>query len=176
MDDTLREAIRQAYAGEAKAALRLKVFADKADAEGYPQLARLFRVISFSEEIHGRRALRLLRDIGTTEENLAESFESEEKIAGVAYGEFVKTAEEAGDSASALYFSQSKDVEAVHAKLYKEAMDHVLEERETTYYVCTVCGYVSDGVVPDQCPICGVKKEKFESFGQGKGGQHGESD
>ncbi|TFG90601.1 MAG: rubrerythrin family protein [Syntrophobacterales bacterium] len=176
MDDTLREAIHQAYDGEAKAALRLKAFADKAGEEGYPQLARLFRAISFSEEIHGRRALRLLRDIGTTEENLTESFESEERIAGVAYGEFVKIAEEAGDRASALYFSQSKDVEDVHAKLYKEAMDDILEERETTYYVCTVCGYVSDGVLPDQCPICGVKKEKFEGFDQGKGGRHGESD
>ncbi|MBW2560976.1 MAG: rubrerythrin family protein [Deltaproteobacteria bacterium] len=159
MDDALREAIHQAYAGEAKAA-----FAEKAEQEGYLQLARLFRVISFSEEIHGKRALRLLKDIGTTEENLGASFESEEKVAGVAYGEFVKTAEEAGDRASALYFSQSKDVEDVHAKLYKEAMDDLLKERQTTYYVCTVCGYVSDGVLPDQCPICGVKKEKFEGF------------
>jgi rubrerythrin len=121
-------------------------------------------VISFSEEIHGKRALRILKVIGTTEENLAESFESEEKVAGVAYGEFVKRAEDAGDRAAALYFSQSRDVEEVHAKLYKEAMDNLLEERETTYYVCTVCGYVSDGVLPDQCPICGVGGNKFRTF------------
>lgn len=175
MDDALREAIRQAYVGEAKAVLRLKAFAKQADEEGYPQLARLFRVISFSEEIHGRRALRLLRDVGTTEANLKESFESEEKVAGVAYGKFVKIAEEAGDRASALYFRQSKDVEDIHAKLYKEAMDDLLEERETAYYVCTVCGYVSDGGVPDQCPICGVAKGKFESFNEEKGGRYGES-
>ena len=164
MDDAIKEAIHEAYAGEAKAALRLKAFAEKAEEEGYPQLARLFRVISFSEEIHGKRALRLLKAVGSTEENLAESFESEEKVAGVAYGEFVKIAEKADDRPSSLYFSQSKDVEDVHAKLYKEAMDNVLEERQTTYYVCTVCGYVSDGILPDQCPVCGVKKEKFEAF------------
>ena len=164
MNDTLREAVREAYAGEAKATLRLRAFAEKADEEGYPQMAKLFRVIAFSEWIHGVRALRLLREIGTTEENLAESFESEEKVAGVAYGEFVKIADKAGDRASALYFRQSKDVEDVHAKLYKEAMDNLLEERQTTYFVCKVCGYVSDGVLPDQCPICGVKKENFTSF------------
>lgn len=164
MNDAVREAIHQAYAGEAKAVLRLKAFAEKADEEEYSQLARLFRVISFSEEIHGKRALRLLRGIGTTEENLAESFESEEKVAGVAYGQFVKLAEEAGDKAAALYFRQSKDVEDVHAKLYKEAMDNLLEERQTTYYVCTVCGYVSDGVLPDLCPICGIEKGKFKTF------------
>ncbi|TFG35391.1 MAG: rubrerythrin family protein [Nitrospirales bacterium] len=164
MEERIKEAIYKAYAGEAKAALRLKVFAEKARDEGYPQIGKLFDVIGFSEEIHGKRALQLLKEIKGTEENLAESFESESKVAGVAYNEFVKIAEEVGDRASSLYFSQSGDVEDVHAKLYKEAMDHVLEERETTYYVCTVCGYVSDGVLPEECPVCGVKKEKFVSF------------
>ncbi|MEA2101559.1 MAG: rubrerythrin family protein [Thermodesulfobacteriota bacterium] len=161
MDDKIKDAIHQAYTGESKAALRLKVFAEKAEKEGYPQLARLFKVISFSEEIHGKKALRLLRQVKTTEENLQESFESETQVAGVAYDTFIKRAEEVGDKAASLYFSQSKDVEEVHAKLYKEAMGHVLEERETIYYVCEVCGYVSDGVLPQECPVCGVSKEKF---------------
>jgi len=135
MDDKIKDAMYQAYTGESKAALRLKVFAEKAVQEGYPQLARLFKVISFSEEIHGKRALRLLREVKSTEENLADSFESETRVAGVAYDNFTKRAEEVGDKAASLYFSQSKDVEEVHAKLYKEAMNHVIEERETTY-VC----------------------------------------
>ena len=92
------------------------------------------------------------------------SFESETKVAGVAYDEFVKQAEAEGNSAAVLHFSQSKDVEEVHAKLYKEAMSHVMEERETTYYVCTVCGYVSDGTLPDECPVCGAMKEQFTHF------------
>ncbi|MEA2015027.1 MAG: rubrerythrin family protein [Thermodesulfobacteriota bacterium] len=164
MDDKIKDAMYQAYTGESKAALRLKVFAEKAKQDGYPQLAKLFSVISFSEEIHGKKALRLLREIKTTEENLADSFESETQVAGVAYDNFIKRAEEVGDKAASLYFSQSKDVEEVHAKLYKEAMNHVMEERETTYYVCEVCGYVSDGILPEECPVCGVGKEKFSRF------------
>jgi len=164
MDDKIQNAVYQAYTGESKASLRLKVYADKAEQEGYPQLAKLFRVISFSEELHGKRALRLLKEIKSTEENLAASFESETKVAGVAYDQFIKQAEEAGDRAASLYFSQSRDVEEIHARLYKEAMDHVLEERETTYYVCDVCGYVSDGVALDECPVCGAKKERFVAF------------
>ena len=164
MDERIRKAIHEAYTGESKASLRLKVFAEKAQAEGYPQLAKLFRVVSFSEELHGKRALRLLREIKSTEENLAESFESETRVAGVAYDQFIRYAEEAGDRAASLYFSQSRDVEEVHAKLYKEAMDHVLEERQTTYYVCDLCGYVSDGVLPEKCPVCGAGKERFVSF------------
>jgi len=163
--DEVQRALYEAYVGEAKAALRLKVFAEKAKKEGYPQVAKLFGVISFSEEIHGTRALKLLREVKSTEENLAASFESEQKVAGVAYDEFIKMAERAGNKAAVLHFSQSRDVEEVHAKLYKEAMNHFLEERETTYYVCKVCGFVSDGILPDECPFCGAKKEQFEHFG-----------
>jgi Rubrerythrin len=162
--DKIKEALNQAYIGEAKAALRLKVYAQKAEDEGYKQMARLFRVISFSEEIHGTRALRVLREIKSTEENLAASFESEKKVAEVAYDQFVKLAEEEGNKEASLQFSQSRDVEETHAKLYKQAMSHFMEERETTYYVCKVCGYVADGILPDECPICGAKKEQFATF------------
>ncbi|MRR15156.1 MAG: rubrerythrin family protein [Deltaproteobacteria bacterium] len=164
MDDKIREALRLAYVGEAKAALRLKLFAEKAEDEGYKQIAHLFRVIAFSEEIHGKRALRVLKEIKTTEENLAESFESEKTVAEIAYDRFVKMAEEAGDKPALLHFSQSRDVEETHAKLYKQAMNDFMEERETVYHVCKVCGYVADGVLPDECPVCGAKKEQFTTF------------
>ena len=164
MDEKVKDAMHQAYTGEAKAALRLKVYAEKAEQEGYAQIAKLFRVISRSEEIHGERALRMLREIKSTEKNLEASFESETQVAGVAYENFIKLATDADDKNAADIFSHSRDVEDYHAKLYKEAMNHMMEERETEYHVCKVCGYVSDGVLPDECPVCGAKKEQFEKF------------
>jgi rubrerythrin len=159
-----KSALHMAYTGEAKAALRLKVYAEKADKEGYAQMAKLFRVIAFSEEIHGSRALKLLREVKSTEENLAASFEAETHVADVAYDDFIKQAEVEGNKAAVLHFSQSRDVEEIHAKLYKEAMNHFMEERETVYYVCKVCGYVADGVLPDDCPVCSAKKDQFIEF------------
>jgi len=159
-----REALQQAYTGEAKAALRLQVYAEKAEEEGYPQIAKLFRVIAASEAVHGARALRLLKEIRSTEENLAESFESEERIARVAYGEFVRQAEAEGNQAAVLHFSQSRDVEGTHANLYKSAMNHLLEERQTAYHLCLVCGYVADGSLPEVCPVCGAGRERFKIF------------
>jgi rubrerythrin len=164
MDDKIKDAFHQAYVGEAKAILRLKVFADKAEQENFPQIAKLFRVIAFSEEIHGTRDLRFLREIKSTEENLQASFESETRVAGVAYDSFIRLARELGEEKAALIFSQARDVEETHAKLYKEAMNHLMEERTTTYHICKVCGYVSDGVLPDFCPVCGAKKEQFSTF------------
>jgi rubrerythrin len=159
--DKIKDALNQAYVGEAKAALRLKVYAEKAEQEGYIQIARLFRVIAYSEEIHGKRALRVLKEIKSTEENLAASFESETKVAEVAYSQFVKMAEEAGDKGALLHFSQSRDVEETHARLYKNAMADFMEDRKTDYWVCKVCGYVSDGSLPEECPVCGARKEQF---------------
>jgi rubrerythrin len=164
MDERLKEAFHKIYEGEAKAALRLKIFAKKADQEDLPQMAKLFRVVSFSEEIHGERALRMLREIKDTDTNLKESFRSETSIAGVAYDQFIELAEEIGDTPASNIFSNSRDVEDGHAKLYRYAINHLIGERETTYYVCQVCGYVSDGAWPDVCPVCSAPKEQFVEF------------
>jgi rubrerythrin len=164
MDEKLKEAFHEIYEGEAKAALRLKIFAKKADQEDLPQIAKLFRVIAFSEEIHGERALRMLREIKDTDANLKESFQSETRVAGVAYDNFIELAEAVGDLPASTLFSNSRDVEDGHAKLYRHAMNDLIGERETTYYVCQVCGYVSDGVLPDTCPICAAPKDQFVEF------------
>jgi rubrerythrin len=164
MNEKLKEAFHKIYEGEAKAALRLKIFAKKADQEDLPQIARLFRVVAFSEEIHGERALRMLREIKDTDTNLKESFQSETRVAGVAYESFVELAEELGDIPASTLFSNSRDVEDGHAKLYKYAINHLIGERETTYYVCQVCGYVSDGVLPETCPVCSAPKDQFVEF------------
>ena len=164
MDEKLKEAFHKIYEGEAKAALRLKIFAKKADQEDLPQIAKLFLVIAFSEEIHGERALRMLREIKDTDANLQESFQSETRVAGVAYDNFIQLAEEMGDIPASTVFSNSRDVEDGHAKLYRHAMNDLIGERETTYYVCQVCGYVSDGTLPETCPICSAPKDQFVEF------------
>jgi len=164
MDERLKDAFHKVYEGEAKAALRLKIFAKKADQEDLPQISKLFRVIAFSEEVHGERALRMLREIRDTDTNLKESFQSETTIAGVAYDNFFELAEKLEDTPASTIFSNSRDVEAGHAKLYKNAINHLIGERETTYYVCQVCGYVSDGVLPETCPVCSAPKDQFVKF------------
>jgi rubrerythrin len=164
MDERLKDAFHKVYEGEAKAALRLKIFAKKADEEALPQISKLFRVISFSEEIHGERALRMLREIKDTDSNLKESFQSEVHVAGVAYDNFIELGEELEDAVALSVLSNSRDVEDAHAKLYKNAINHLIGERETTYYVCQVCGYVSDGVLPEVCPVCGAPKDQFVEY------------
>ena len=59
-------------------------------------------------------------------------------------------------------FSQARDVESFHAELYKKALNDMVSDRQTDYFVCQVCGYVSEDTAPDKCPVCGAVHEKFK--------------
>jgi rubrerythrin len=93
---------------------------------------------------------------------LETAFQRESGVAGVEYGRMLREAEEEGEEGAALVFSQAKDVEEQHANLYKKALDHLVAQRETEYYVCQVCGYVADGKLPENCPICDAPSFKFK--------------
>jgi rubrerythrin len=153
----------EAFVGEAKAHIRLLGFARKAEEEGYAQVAKLFRAIAAAEEVHAANHLRVLGEPVTrsTEENLAFSFERETTVNEVTYPQFIMEAEEEEARRAVVSFSYARDVEEGHARLYKKAMDHLLQGEDTDYYVCGVCGYTSDGVLPEECPICGATSEAF---------------
>jgi rubrerythrin len=152
-----------AFVGEAKAHHRLLAFARKAEEEDYPQIAKLFRAVATAEGIHAERHLRLLGEavVKSTDENLQSSFNRETTVNQVYYPQFIREAEEEGERAAALTFSQARDVEEVHAKLYKQALGAMIRDEIQDYYVCSVCGFIAEGEAPDECPICGAKKEQF---------------
>lgn len=161
MSEQTSENLHTAYEGESKAVARLKVFAEKAEEEGYPEVARLFKAVSESEAIHARNNLRLMDMVRDTETNLRESFARETKVAAVGYGSFIPVAESEGNQKAATMFTWARDVEEVHAALYEKALEHMLAEESPTYYICNVCGYVSDGSLPDKCPVCGAPADSF---------------
>jgi rubrerythrin len=158
-----RSNLYEAFVGEAKAHHRLLAFARKADDEGYSQIARLFRAVAAAEGVHAERHLRLLGEavVQSTEENLQSSFERETTVNQVYYPQFIRQAEEEGERAAALTFSQARDVEEGHAALYKHALSAMLRDETHDFYVCHVCGYVAGREAPDQCPVCGAKREQF---------------
>ena len=154
--------VHDAFVGEAKAYQRLLMFAKKAEDENFPQIAHLFRAVATAEGVHSRRHFALLESVADTQTNLERAFQSESTVNGVYYLKMLKEAEEDGERAAALVFSQARGVEAEHAELYKKALGHVIAESSTEYYVCTVCGHISDGRIPEKCPICGALSSKFE--------------
>ena len=155
--------VHKAFVEEAKAHVRVLKFAERAEDDGFPQIAHMFRAVAVSERVHAGRHYGLLEGcVGDTDENLGRAFHSEKGIAEVEYRRMLTEAHEDGEKVAALIFSQARDVEESHAGLYKRAMDHVIWERSTTYQICNVCGYVADGGAPDNCPVCGADRSQFQ--------------
>jgi rubrerythrin len=153
-----------AFAAESKAAIRNEAFAMKAKSEGYEQIARLFKAVSEAESVHARRFLLLMRGkIGSTEENLERAFQNEIKANIKEYPNLIKEADEEREKRAFKAFSQSRDVESRHAELYKKAMNDMLEDRTTSYFICQICGYINENEAPEKCPVCGAVKEKFKA-------------
>jgi rubrerythrin len=152
--------LKTGFVAESEAHLRNLLFAMKAEQEGYSQVARLFRAIAEAEAVHASNHSRLLGAVSNTQDNLESAFERE-NLAASTYPQFVREANEEQNMNVATVLGYSRDVEKGHANLYKKALAHMMAGEDTEYYVCQVCGYVSDGGLPDVCPICGAPKEKF---------------
>ncbi|MGD8506946.1 MAG: rubrerythrin family protein [Candidatus Bathyarchaeota archaeon] len=153
--------VHTAFVGEAKAYQRLLMFAKKAEKEELPQIAHLFRAVAAAEGVHSRRHFALLESVADTQTNLEQAFQSETTVNGVHYLKMLREAEEDGEKAATLVFSQARDAEEGHASLYKKALDHLIAQRSTEYYVCTVCGHITERKPPERCPICDAPKSKF---------------
>jgi rubrerythrin len=164
MGEKTQANIKAAFQGESEAHFRNRAYARVAAKEGYTQIAKLFRAMAEAEAIHALNMLRLRGIVKDTETNLERAFSTEGFAKDEAYPRLIREAEEDGDRAAALIFARARDVEERHASLYKKAIADMMGEREAEYFVCTVCGYIEDGQVPDECPICQAKKDKFEKI------------
>ena len=153
--------LQGSFVAESKAHQRNLAFAMKAEQENYPQIAKLFRAIAEAEAIHAYHDMHFLGVISETQTNLEVAFERE-NLATESYPQFVKEANEEGNTSVAKMFSQTRDVERTHAQLYEKALEHMLADTVTDYYVCSVCGWVSDGFCPDSCPVCGAPESSFK--------------
>jgi len=161
MNERTAKNVHDAFVGEAKAYQRLLEYARKAEEEGFEQIAHLFRAVAESESVHSRRHFRLLEVVADTQANMEKAFQQENAVNGNYYPKMLTEAEEDGETAAALVFSQARDVEGVHGKLYRKALDHFMEEKMVDYYICSICGYVHETDTPDNCPVCNAPKEKF---------------
>ena len=163
MGEKTENNLAYAFAAESKAAVRNEAFARKAEMEEYAQIGRLFRAVSDAESVHARRYLLLMRGkVGSTEENLEAAFKNEIRANVDEYPKLIKDASDEEEKGVLKAFSQARDVESRHAELYKKAMNDMLANRQTEYYVCQVCGYINEDKAPEKCPICGAVPGKFK--------------
>jgi rubrerythrin len=153
--------LRDAFAGESQANRKYLAFAAKADKEGYPQVAKLFRAAGAAETVHAHAHLRALGEIGNTADNLKVAVDGETHEFKQMYPEMIADAKEEGNKTAERSFVFANEVEKVHAELYQNALDNLDSLEAADYYVCSVCGMTVEDEAPDRCPVCSAKASAF---------------
>ena len=157
--------LKAAFAGESQANRKYLAFSEKADKEGFPQVAKLFRAAAAAETVHAHNHLRVLGGIQSTAENLKAAVGGEHYEFTTMYPEFIKDAEAESNKDALRTFNFANDVERIHHKLYEKALDAVNSGNDlpgTDIYICPVCGYTHEGEPPEKCPVCGAAGKVFK--------------
>jgi rubrerythrin len=163
---TTESNLKEAFAGESQANRKYLAFAKKAEQEGFNNVARLFRTAAEAETIHALGHLNALNGVQSTADNLREAIEGETFEFTKMYPPMLEQAQNDNPKAKRMFEFALKS-EAVHAQLYKLALEAILQGKdlaETKFYLCPVCGHIEMGNPPVACPICGVKGEKYQQI------------
>ena len=174
--------LRNAHGGESMAHMRYRIWGDMAEREGFANVARLFRAISSAETIHASNHFHELKNevgdslcasmavfgVGGTSQNLQGGIDGETSEVDEMYPTYLETAKFQGEKGAQRSFHYALSAEKTHAALFQKAKLAIDSGRRDVdlgaIQVCTVCGWTHEGDIPDKCPICGVSKDKFQTF------------
>jgi rubrerythrin len=157
--------LQTAFAGESQANRRYLFFAEKAEKEGYPQVARLFRAAAEAETVHARNHFNAMDGVGSTKENLMAASMGEHYEFTRMYPPFIAQAEEENNKRAQFSFEYANKVEQIHHRLFEEVLKAINSGqtlKNEPYFVCPVCGNTVAGAAPEKCPICGAAGDKFK--------------
>ncbi len=160
-----KENLQAAFAGESQANRKYLAFAAKAEAEGWPQIARLFRAAAAAETVHAHAHLRVMKGVADTKANLQAAIEGEGHEFREMYPAFLQEAEAEGERGAVVSFRNALAVEKTHHDLYQGALEALSAGNDlpaAAIHVCDVCGHTAVGEAPDRCPVCGAPKSKFK--------------
>jgi rubrerythrin len=159
--------LKAAFAGESQAHMKYLSFAQKAESEGKPNVARLFRAVSLAEQYHASGHLRVLGGVGNSGENLAAAIGGETFEVNEMYPGYLAVAAAQEETQAQRSMTWALEAEKVHAGLYARAKHAVDAGQDVTMgkvYVCGVCGWTGEGDAPDKCPLCGAPAARFVTF------------
>ena len=126
------ENLKEAFAGESQANRRYLYFAQKADVEGYPDVAALFRSVAEGETGHAFGHFDFLAEVGDpvtgvpvgpTDDNLRSAIEGETYEYTEMYPGFARTAREESHEAVAEWFETLARAEKSHAGRFSAGLE-----------------------------------------------------
>lgn len=172
------EALEQRYIDEVMAHQQYGAYASRAEEEGYPNFAHLFRSLAASEAVHARNFKRLLTELGAkipdspvtepevggTRDNIrrattVEKDEIDNEYPGILESIADENHQEAIDNITYAWQAEKQHRELINkiqkaAKSWFSLLVERIEGKPSRYYVCQVCGSTLTELPGEQCPIC----------------------
>ena len=163
-----KEFVQASFAGESQAHVKYLAFAEKADKEGKPNIANLFRAVAHAELVHAINHLKVLGGVGSTAENLDEAQGGEDFEVAEMYAAYLAVARMQEEKKAERSMNYAMEVEKIHSELYQKAkgvVDAGEDLAEVKAFVCPYCGYTVLGDdVPERCPVCNALGKLFKEF------------
>lgn len=159
--------LHDAFAGESQAHMKYLIFAKRAEEENKPNIARLFRAISYAEQVHATGHFKALGELAGTVENLQSAIDGENFEVEEMYPAYDAVAKLQAEKEAIRTIHYAIEAEKIHAAMYTEAKQSAKDNKDLSIgavHICPVCGYTVVGDAPDACPVCGVPKAKFVKF------------
>jgi rubrerythrin len=158
--------LKDAFAGESQANRKYTAYAKKAQAEGFPQVARLFRAAAEAETIHALGHFAAMGGVKSTLENLQDAVAGETYEYKEMYPPMLEQAIQDNHRAK-IMFGFALKTEEIHASLYQKALEALQKNTDMAaadVYLCSVCGNIEFGKPTEKCTICGAVADKFNKI------------
>jgi rubrerythrin len=173
--------LRSAYGGESMAHMRYIAWGKQAENEGFPNIGKLFKAISYAEQVHATNHFKELNaqvsdhtvaagavfGMGNSVANLQGAINGELHEVEQMYPVYLQTAKFQGEKGAERSFHFALEAEKLHAGLFKKAQEIAKEGNDLelkSVNICPICGHTIIDGIPDHCPVCGAKKELYVSF------------
>jgi rubrerythrin len=180
-NDMTADFLRSAYGGESMAHMRYIAWGELAEKEGFPNIGKLFKAISYAEQVHANNHFRVLNTqkggftvtsgavfgIRNVVENLQGAIDGEVHEIEQMYPVYLQSAQFQKEKEAERSFHFALEAEKIHAKLFKDAQDAAKKGQDLvlqTVNICPICGHTILDDIPDSCPVCGAKKSQYKTF------------
>lgn len=170
--------LQEAFKGETTASAKYAAYSEKAEQEGYHNIALLFKAASMAENVHANNHKSVMNEysavvpvftpeftVKSTMENLQDAISGESYEVATMYPEFLQDAGNSKSQLAQISFNYAFQVEQKHKTMYQKALaalsDDTVNELPQVYYVCPTCGNTYDQTPPERCGISMTGSEKF---------------
>jgi rubrerythrin len=171
--------LKYAYKAERNSQAKYSAFAKEADEEGYHRLAILYRAMAYSEGIHARNEVEVIKKmggvpdtsvdipgIGDVKYNLQVAMKGEPGEREVNYHEFIKQAKVDSIFDALKVFNNSRLSEYQYTNFTNTVVREFDKWKNGTqdFFVCNICGYIVKEITFERCPVCDYPKDQYQKI------------